>query len=39
MNCALSRVGAQAVSLTFVTGALSRIGSGLAIGAKGRAPS
>jgi uncharacterized membrane protein YoaK (UPF0700 family) len=24
MNCALSRVGAQAVSLTFVTGALSR---------------
>ena len=27
MNNALSRVGAQAVSLTFVTGSLSRVGS------------
>jgi uncharacterized membrane protein YoaK (UPF0700 family) len=27
MNAALSRVGAQAVSLTFVTGSLSRVGS------------
>jgi uncharacterized membrane protein YoaK (UPF0700 family) len=30
MNNALSRVGAQAVSLTFVTGSLSRVGSSLA---------
>jgi uncharacterized membrane protein YoaK (UPF0700 family) len=37
MNCALSRVGAQAVSLTFVTGALSRIGSSLALALR-RAP-
>jgi uncharacterized membrane protein YoaK (UPF0700 family) len=30
MNAALSRVGAQSVSLTFVTGTLSRVGSSLA---------
>jgi uncharacterized membrane protein YoaK (UPF0700 family) len=34
MNSALSRVGAQAVSLTFVTGTLSRVGSHLALAAK-----
>lgn len=37
MNSALSRVGAQSVSLTFVTGTLSRVGSHLALAAK-RAP-
>jgi uncharacterized membrane protein YoaK (UPF0700 family) len=37
MNTALSRVGAQPVSLTFVTGALSRIGSSLALALR-RAP-
>ena len=37
MNIALSRVGAQPVSLTFVTGALSRIGSSLALALR-RAP-
>jgi uncharacterized membrane protein YoaK (UPF0700 family) len=37
MNNALSRVGAQAVSLTFVTGSLSRIGSSLALALR-RAP-
>ena len=37
MNNALSRVGAQAVSLTFVTGSLSRFGSSLAL-AVTRAP-
>jgi uncharacterized membrane protein YoaK (UPF0700 family) len=37
MNCALSRVGAQPVSLTFVTGSLSRVGSSLAL-AVTRAP-
>jgi uncharacterized membrane protein YoaK (UPF0700 family) len=37
MNSALSRVGAQAVSLTFVTGTLSRVGSHLALAAR-RAP-
>jgi uncharacterized membrane protein YoaK (UPF0700 family) len=31
MNNAFSRVGAQAVSLTFVTGSLSRVGSSLAL--------
>jgi uncharacterized membrane protein YoaK (UPF0700 family) len=31
MNSALSRVGAQSVSLTFVTGTLSRVGSHLAL--------
>jgi uncharacterized membrane protein YoaK (UPF0700 family) len=31
MNSALSRVGAQSVSLTFVTGTLSRVGAGLAL--------
>jgi uncharacterized membrane protein YoaK (UPF0700 family) len=36
-NSALSRVGEQAVSLTFVTGTLSRIGSLLALAAR-RAP-
>ena len=36
-NSALSRVGAQAVSLTFVTGTLSRVGSHLALAAR-RAP-
>jgi len=36
-NCALSRVGAQAVTLTFVTGTLSRVGSHLALAAR-RAP-
>jgi uncharacterized membrane protein YoaK (UPF0700 family) len=36
MNAALSRVGAQSVSLTFVTGTLSRVGSHLAL-AFGRA--
>jgi uncharacterized membrane protein YoaK (UPF0700 family) len=34
MNSALSRVGAQSVSLTFVTGTLSRIGSHLALAAR-----
>ena len=33
-NSALSRVGAQAVSLTFVTGTLSRVGSHLALAAR-----
>jgi uncharacterized membrane protein YoaK (UPF0700 family) len=37
MNNALSRVGAQAVSLTFVTGSLSRVGSSLALALR-RAP-
>jgi uncharacterized membrane protein YoaK (UPF0700 family) len=37
MNNALSRVGAQAVSLTFVTGSLSRVGSSLALAMR-RAP-
>jgi uncharacterized membrane protein YoaK (UPF0700 family) len=37
MNSAFSRVGAQSVSLTFVTGTLSRVGSHLALAAK-RAP-
>ncbi len=37
MNSALSRVGAQAVSLTFVTGSLSRVGSNLALALR-RAP-
>jgi Protein of unknown function (DUF1275) len=37
MNSALSRVGAQAVSLTFVTGSLSRVGSSLALALR-RAP-
>jgi uncharacterized membrane protein YoaK (UPF0700 family) len=37
MNTALSRVGAQYVSLTFVTGTLSRIGVQLALAAR-RAP-
>jgi uncharacterized membrane protein YoaK (UPF0700 family) len=36
-NSALSRVGAQAVSLAFVTGTLSRVGSHLALAAR-RAP-
>src|SRR5271170_3383439 len=36
-NSALSRVGAQAVSLTFITGTLSRVGSHLALAAR-RAP-
>jgi len=36
-NSALSRVGAQAVSLTFVTGTLSRVGSHLALAVR-RAP-
>jgi uncharacterized membrane protein YoaK (UPF0700 family) len=35
MNNALSRVGAQAVSLTFVTGSLSRVGSSLALAIRG----
>ena len=37
MNTALSRVGAQSVSLTFVTGTLSRVGSNLALALR-RAP-
>ncbi len=37
MNSALSRVGAQSVSLTFVTGTLSRVGSHLALATR-RAP-
>jgi uncharacterized membrane protein YoaK (UPF0700 family) len=37
MNSALSRVGAQPVSLTFVTGTLSRVGSNLALALR-RAP-
>ena len=37
MNIALSRVGAQPVSLTFVTGTLSRVGSNLALALR-RAP-
>ena len=37
MNVALSRVGAQPVSLTFVTGSLSRVGSILALALR-RAP-
>jgi uncharacterized membrane protein YoaK (UPF0700 family) len=37
MNNALSRVGAQAISLTFVTGSLSRVGSSLALALR-RAP-
>jgi uncharacterized membrane protein YoaK (UPF0700 family) len=37
MNNALSRVGAQSVSLTFVTGTLSRVGSSLALALR-RAP-
>jgi uncharacterized membrane protein YoaK (UPF0700 family) len=34
MNSAFSRVGAQSVSLTFVTGTLSRVGSHLALAAR-----
>jgi uncharacterized membrane protein YoaK (UPF0700 family) len=34
MNSAFSRVGAQSVSLTFVTGTLSRVGSHLALAAQ-----
>jgi uncharacterized membrane protein YoaK (UPF0700 family) len=34
MNSAFSRVGAQSVSLTFVTGTLGRVGSHLALAAK-----
>jgi uncharacterized membrane protein YoaK (UPF0700 family) len=34
MNAAFSRIGAQSVSLTFVTGALSRVGSHLALAAR-----
>src|SRR3984957_7285802 len=34
LNSAFSRVGAQSVSLTFVTGTLSRVGSHLALAAK-----
>jgi uncharacterized membrane protein YoaK (UPF0700 family) len=37
MNAALSRVGAQSVSLTFVTGTLSRVGANLALALR-RAP-
>jgi uncharacterized membrane protein YoaK (UPF0700 family) len=37
MNSAFSRVGAESVSLTFVTGTLSRVGSHLALAAR-RAP-
>jgi uncharacterized membrane protein YoaK (UPF0700 family) len=37
MNTTLSRVGAQAVSLTFVTGTLSRVGANLALALR-RAP-
>ena len=37
MNTALSRVGAQSVSLTFVTGTLSRVGANLALALR-RAP-
>ncbi len=37
MNNALSRVGAQAISLTFVTGSLSRVGSSSALALR-RAP-
>src|SRR5580693_9285617 len=37
MNSAFSRVGAQSVSLTFVTGTLSRVGSSLALALR-RAP-
>jgi uncharacterized membrane protein YoaK (UPF0700 family) len=37
MNSALSRVGAQSVSLTFVTGTLSRVGAHLALALR-RAP-
>ena len=37
MNSAFSRVGAQSVSLTFVTGTLSRVGSHLALAVR-RAP-
>ena len=37
MNTTLSRVGAQSVSLTFVTGTLSRVGSNLALAFR-RAP-
>jgi uncharacterized membrane protein YoaK (UPF0700 family) len=37
MNSAFSRVGAQSVSLTFVTGTLSRVGSHLAMALR-RAP-
>ncbi len=37
MNAAFSRVGAESVSLTFVTGTLSRVGSHLALAAR-RAP-
>ena len=34
MNAAFSRIGAQSVSLTFVTGTLSRVGSHLALAAR-----
>lgn len=34
LNAAVSRVGAQSVSLTFVTGTLSRVGSHLALAAR-----
>jgi uncharacterized membrane protein YoaK (UPF0700 family) len=37
MNSALSRVGAQSVSVTFITGTLSRVGANLALALR-RAP-
>jgi uncharacterized membrane protein YoaK (UPF0700 family) len=38
MNNTLSRVGAEAVSLTFVTGTLNRLGSHLALAVKRAVP-
>jgi uncharacterized membrane protein YoaK (UPF0700 family) len=35
VNPALSKIGAEAVSMTFITGTLSRIGSHLALALKG----
>ena len=39
MNTTLSRIGAEQVSLTFVTGTLNRIGSHLALALRGEPPS
>ncbi len=38
MNSAVARIGAESVNLTFVTGALNKLGSHLALAARGTAP-
>ena len=38
MNPAVARIGAESVNVTFVTGALNKIGNHLALAARGAAP-